>query len=143
MRLLCRLIRTLIYPEGSSIALGGELAVIPGYHLYRDPYKWNTTRPDDDEGMTEYLQGMMHPVTGEQLAVHHIELPPGSMVSIPAHMPHFVAPRKSGAGMRWGMLLTYRQPDPKRRFPSISRNIPDQWVERELTGQRRQLFQEY
>jgi hypothetical protein len=27
------LVRTLIYPEGSSIALGGQLAVVPGYHL--------------------------------------------------------------------------------------------------------------
>ena len=35
--------------------------------------------------------------------------------------------------MRWGLLLTYREPDPLRRFPSISRSIPDQWVERELS----------
>jgi hypothetical protein len=34
------LIRTLIYPEGSSVDAGGQLAVIPGYHLYRDPFKW-------------------------------------------------------------------------------------------------------
>lgn len=137
--------RTLIYPEGSSIALGGQLAVIPGYHLYRDPFKWNTSRPDDDDSMAAYIQeqNMKHPVTGTPLAIHHIELPPGSMVSIPAHMPHYVAPRRRGAGMRWGLLLTYRQPDPKQRFASISRSVPDEWVDRELSGRRKVLFTEY
>jgi hypothetical protein len=120
-----------------------QLAVIPGYHLYRDPFKWNSSRPDDDESMAAYIRDMAHPLTGEPLAIRHIELPPGSMVSIPAHMPHFVAPRRRGAGMRWGLLLTYRQPDPKRRLPSISRSIPDEWVERELSGRRKALFAEF
>jgi hypothetical protein len=43
---------------------------------------------------------MRHPLTGEPLAVKHLELPPGSMVSIPAHMPHYVAPRERGACVR-------------------------------------------
>ena len=97
---------------GSSEALGGELAVIPGYHLHRDPFKWNSARPDDDEGMEAYLaaHGMAHPLTGESLRVKHLNLPPGSLVSIPAHMPHYVSSRKPGAGTRWALLLTVRRP---------------------------------
>ena len=46
--------------------------------------------------------------TGKPFQILHLNLPPGSLVSFPAHMPHFVAPRKAGAGVRWGLLLTYR-----------------------------------
>ena len=137
------LVWTLVYPEGSSLELGGSLGVVPGYHLFRDPFKWNTVRPDTDEGMLEYIEGMTHPLTGEPLEIKHLDLPPGSLVSIPAHMPHYVAPRKEGAGMRWGLLLTYRQPDPTRRLPSISRSLPDSWIESHLAGQTRELFREY
>ena len=35
---------------------------------------------------------MAHPLTGEPLRVKHLNLPPGSLVSIPAHMPHYVSP---------------------------------------------------
>ena len=113
------LVRTLLYPEGSSVSLGGELAVVPGYHLYRDPFRWNSARPDDDEGMLEHLHGMAHPLTGQPLGIKHLELPPGSVVSIPAHMPHYVSSRKPGSGTRWALLLTYRQPDHARRLRSI------------------------
>ena len=42
-----------------------------------------------------------------------------------------------------GLLLTYRQPDPTRRLPSISRSLPDSWIESHLAGQTRELFREY
>ena len=103
----------------------------------------STSRPDHDDAMREYIAGKTHPLTGEQLEIMHLELPPGSMVSFPAHMPHFVAPRKLGAGIRWGLLLTYRQPDPHRRFRSISRNIPDQWRDTHLSGRRAEIFAEF
>jgi hypothetical protein len=115
----------------------GALGAVAGWQ------KWNTARPDHDDAMRAHLDGMLHPVTGAPLQIKHIELPPGSMVCIPAHMPHYVAPRSTWAGVRWGLLLTYRQPDPQRRFRSISRSIPDQWVERTLRGRRQEIFAEW
>lgn len=44
-------IRTLCYPESATLADGGEFAVIPGAHLYRIPFKWNTKRFDEDADM--------------------------------------------------------------------------------------------
>ena len=90
--------------------------------------------------MAEYIRGMKHPVTSEPLAIHHIQLPPGSIVSIPAHMPHYVAPRRRGTGML-GSVATYRQPDPKRRFaPSPGRFLT---VGREEAGEQRRSLREY
>ena len=93
---------------------GGEFAVIPGAHLYRVPYKWNTERPDEDEDMRSgWLKGKTHPITGEPLEIVHLSLPPGSMVSFVHHMPHYVGRRKPDSEMRWGLLMAFRTPDPE------------------------------
>ena len=89
-----------------------------------------------------WLHGRAHPRTGAPLAIKHLELPPGSLVCFPAHMPHFVSPRKAGAGTRWGLLLSYREPDPTGRLRSISRRLPDGWVGT-LPAPRRALFREF
>ena len=58
-------------------------------------------RRDDDRSMSAgWLAGRAHPATGAPLAIRHLELPPGSLVSFPAHMPHFVSPRRAGTGTR-------------------------------------------
>jgi hypothetical protein len=31
-----QVVRTLIYPEGADLSSGGELALVPGSHFYRD-----------------------------------------------------------------------------------------------------------
>ena len=131
--------RTLVYPEGSSLKAGGHLAVVPGHHLLREFISADMKQHE----MEAHLAGRTHPLTGEPLRIRHLELPPGSMISFCPHMPHFVAPRKPGYGVRWGLLLAYREPDPKRRFPCISRGIPDLWVERHLSGETRRLFDQW
>ena len=51
-------------------------------------------------------------MTGEPLEILHVALPPGSMVSAAAHMPHGVEPRKVGRGTRLCTLFAYAKPDP-------------------------------
>lgn len=124
-------VRTLCYPEGATIKDGGELAVIPGAHLYRIPYKWNTERPDDDAAMElGWLKGKTHPITGEPLAILHLSLSPGSMVSFVHHMPHYVSVRQPDAPIRWGLLMAYRTPDPSENPAKWNEAVPVPWAER-------------
>lgn len=105
-------IRTLCYPEGATTEQGGEFAVIPGAHLYRIPYKWSVIRTDYDDGMQAWLDGKIHAFTGEPLRIKRLDIPPGSMVSFVHHMPHHVGHRRDGSGLRLGLLMAYRTPDP-------------------------------
>ena len=124
-------IRTLCYPEGATTDDGGEFAVIPGAHLYRVPYKWNTERPDEDDDMRSgWLKGKTHPITGEPLEIVHLSLPPGSMVSFVHHMPHYVGRRKPGSKMRWGLLMAFRTPDPEAAPAKWSNGVPPHWADR-------------
>ena len=124
-------VRTLCYPEGATIEDGGELAVIPGAHLYRIPYKSNVERTDDDAAMQAmWLPGKTHPITGKPLEIRHLSLPPGSMVSFVHHMPHHVGPRQLSAPTRWGVLMAYRTPDPMASQAKWTSGVPAQWVER-------------
>jgi hypothetical protein len=43
---------------------------------------------------------------------------------------------------RWGLLMCYREPDPTRRVRSISRRLPDHWVD-QLSPPRKALFEEF
>ena len=123
-------IRTLCYPEGATIEEGGELAIIPGAHLYRIPYKWSTERPDDDAAMKAgWLKGKIHAFTRKPLEIVHLSLPPGSMVSFVHHMPHYVGYRKPGTTTRWGLLMAYRTPDPDAEPEKWTNGIPTHWVE--------------
>lgn len=124
-------VRTLCYPDGAATDDGGEFAVIPGAHLYRVPYKWNTERPDEDEDMRSgWLKGKTHPITGEPLEIVHLSLPPGSMVSFVHHMPHYVGRRKPGSEMRWGMLMAFRTFDSEAIPAKWSNGVPPHWADR-------------
>ncbi len=128
-------IRTLCYPDGASPEDGGQLAVIPGAHLYRIPYKWNTPRPDDDDAMKSgWLKGKIHPFTGKPLEIAHLTLPPGSMVSFVHHMPHHVGNRNPGLPTRWGLLMAFRTPDPKAAPAKWAESVPFHWVNRMETS---------
>ena len=71
-------IRTLCYPEGAESGGGAELGVIPGSHLYRIPFKWNTERLDEDTDMqANWLKGKIHAITGKPLEIVHLSIPPG------------------------------------------------------------------
>ncbi len=139
-------IRTLCYPEGADDEHGGELAVIPGSHLYRIPYKWDGGRNEGDEEMErDWLPGKIHAFTGEPLKIVHLRIPPGSMVSFVHHMPHFVGYRAPDAPVRWGLLMAYRSPDPNAEPGKWSEGVPPHWAERMLAAGRlsphaRQVF---
>ena len=83
-------VRTLCYPEGMGVDDGGgELAVVPGAHLYQSPYLWNTRRSEfDEEFQAGWMRGRVHAFTGEPLRIEPLSLNPGSMVSFVHHMPH-------------------------------------------------------
>ncbi len=126
-----QVVRTLCYPEGTAANDGGELAVIPGAHLYRIPYKWDTSRPDDDPAMESgWLKGKTHPITGRPLEILHLWLPPGSMVSFVHHMPHYVGPRRPGSGVRWALLMAYRTPNFETHSAKWTEAVPPHWIER-------------
>jgi hypothetical protein len=59
-----------------------------------------------------WMQGKVNPATGEPLEIVYPAMPPGSMLSFVHHMPHGVTPVH--AGIRMGILLTYRTADPNR-----------------------------
>lgn len=140
-------IRTLCYPEGAASGDGAELGVIPGSHLYRIPYKWDTERLDEDADMqSNWLQGKTHPITGQPLEIVHLSLPPGSMVSFVHHMPHHVQRRPPGAPTRWGLLMAYRTPDPQASPAKWTNGVPLHWVERisaadKLSDAERRVFE--
>ena len=128
-------IRTLCYPEGASEKDGGELAVIPGAHLYRIPFKWDGERSDSDEDMRSgWLSGKVHAVTRAPLEIVHLDLPPGSMVSFVHHMPHFVGSVPEGAATRWGILIAYRTPDPNAQPRKWSEQVPPHWADRQVAA---------
>lgn len=124
-------IRTLCYPEGATAESGGQLGVIPGAHLYRIPFKWNTIRMDEDDDMkTDWMAGKTHPATGEPLKILRLSIPPGSMVSFVHHMPHHVTDVLPEASTRWGLLMAYRTPDPKATPARWNNGTPAHWAER-------------
>ena len=142
-------VRTLCYPEGmSDAAEGGELAVVPGAHLYRSPYLWNTRRSEyDDQFEAGWMRGRVHAFTGEPLRIEPLFLAPGSMVSFVHHMPHRVSHRDDDAPMRWGLLMAYRTPDPDEAEPARwNEGVPAHWAERQeaegrITEPMRRVFE--
>ena len=142
-------VRTLCYPEGMGAADGGgELAVVPGAHLYRSPYLWNTRRSEyDEEFEAGWMRGRVHAFTGEPLRIEPLSLNPGSMVSFVHHMPHRVGFRDDDAPTRWGLLMAYRTPDPDEAEPAPwNEGVPAHWIERwdaagRITEPMRRVFE--
>lgn len=137
-----QVVRTLIYPEGASVVTGGELALVPGSHFYRDCHNraHGTQGGSDHAALREdWLEGKIHAWTGEPLSIRTIDLPAGSMVSFVHHMLHYVGPRKSGLGPRWGLLLAYRSasvPLEGEEGAVWMSGCPQHWVEREAGAGR-------
>lgn len=141
-------VRTLCYPDGMSGSDGGgELAVVPGAHLYRIPYLWDTTRTEYDEEFEQaWLADKVHAFTGQSLRIQRLSLPPGSMVSFVHHMPHHVGHRDADAPTRWGLLMAYRTPDPDESPARWNEGTPAHWADRmersgRLTTAMRRIFE--
>ncbi|MED5414052.1 MAG: hypothetical protein VYC64_03805 [Candidatus Latescibacterota bacterium] len=141
-------VRTLCYPEGmGKNDSGGELAVVPGAHLYRTPYMWDKRRTDYDEDFAAgWMRGKDHPATAEPLRIETLDLSPGSMVSFVHHMPHHVGHRDEGAPTRWGLLMAYRTRDPEQAPSKWNEGTPAHWADRTdahglMTQQMRRIFE--
>ena len=142
-------VRTLCYPEGMGVDDGGgELAVVPGAHLYRSPYLWNTRRSEfDEEFRAGWMRGRVHAFTGEPLRIQPLSLNPGSMVSFVHHMPHRVGFRDDDAPTRWGLLMAYRTPDPDEAEQAPwNEGVPAHWAARQdaagrITPSMRRVFE--
>ena len=142
-------VRTLCYPEGMGAGDGGgELAVVPGAHLYRSPYLWNTGRSEfDEQFQAGWMRGRFHAFTGEPLRIEVLSLNPGSMVSFVHHMPHRVGFRDDDAPTRWGLLMAYRTPDPdEAETARWNEGVPVHWAERQeaagrITEPMRRVFE--
>eukprot|EP01045_Picozoa_sp_COSAG04_P012372 COSAG04_NODE_831_length_10013_cov_78.138894_12_plen_149_part_00 len=116
-------------------SVGGDLAVIPGAHLFRDPLlePYGRSLHDDDAMRAGWMKGRRHPLTGEPLEIVRCALPPGSLVSFVPHAPHCVAARKPGAPMRWSILLSYVKPYPAGVVAAgVRRQVPDAWTREKL-----------
>ena len=128
-------VRNLCYPEGATVEDGGELAVIPGAHLYRIPFKARSKRPDyHDDMRADWLQGKTHPCTGEPLEILTLSMRPGTIVSFVHHMPHYAGRRLPDTPMRWGMLMAYRTPDPQASPARWSEGVPAHWADHNLAA---------
>ena len=126
-------VRNLCYPEGATVEDGGELAVIPGAHLYRIPFKSRSDRHDyHDDMRAGWLQGKTHPCTGEPLEILPLSINPGSIVSFVHHMPHYAGRRSPDAATRWAILMACRTPDPQAAPARWSEHVPSYWAERTL-----------
>ena len=88
-----------------------------------------------------WLKGRRHKVTGEPLSIAYMAVPPGSMVSAAAHMPHGVEPRGAGRTTRLCTLFCYAKPDPARkltRSPERRRGgfaFPPEVLEKAIAGE--------
>ena len=89
----------------------GGLKVVPGSHLYRDPAHCRGGIADA-EFASGWLHGKSHPVTGQPLEILALSLPPGSLVSVVAHLAHGVSSRAVNGTSRFGSLWSYRVYDP-------------------------------
>jgi hypothetical protein len=95
----------------------GGLKLVPGSHLFRDPARCRGG-VTDAEFAAGWMKGKRHPITGEPLTIKALSLPPGSLVSVVAHLAHGVSPRAAGGTSRYGSLWSYRvyDPDAEERF---------------------------
>jgi hypothetical protein len=80
----------------------------------QDEVQWATPESTGgDQAFREgWLKGRRHRVTGEPLEVLCAPLPPGSMISAAAHMPHGVECREVGRGTRLCTLFACECDDP-------------------------------
>jgi|GEM_PF-548460 hypothetical protein len=125
---------TLCYPQGFAADNDGGLKIIRGSHLFRDPS--GCRGADDDEMRQGWLQGRLHPVTGEPLQIEHLALPPGSVVHCLSHAAHGVSPKGAHKKTRWCSLLCYKKADDTTGHVQPPSSIPPVWA---MKAQRDEL----
>ena len=75
-------------------------------------------------------EGKTHPITGEPLAISHLECPPSSVVVMWTHAIHGVGPKPEGSERRWAMITVYRNPG----APSGARWMTPQYTTLQTPG---------
>lgn len=111
-------LRIFFYVNGFSADDGG-LLVVPGSHLYRDPKVQSAA----------WIDGKVHPKTGEPLRIEALDAPEGTVALMWTHAAHAVSPRKPGSDTRWTVVYAYRNPgapcSPARWItPDFEKNPP-------------------
>ena len=128
---------SICYPEGFEQG-DGSLKFVRGSHLFRDPEHCRADTCVDADLEAGWLRGKQHPLTGEPLKVEGLSLPPGSIVSLYAHVAHAVEPRKAGSDRtRWASLFCFRDGEHKGAVeppPSPGREVPPVWAQRAAQG---------
>ncbi len=121
-------IQILYYPNGFTRG-DRSLSVIPGSH--RVP-------PTEDVTPERLLAGEFDAVAGRELAVKHLELPPGSMVYLNARMFHGVEPKPLDSPQPFRLFLIdiFKEAGPPHRY---TQEIPADWIER-ADPARKKLF---
>ena len=124
-------IQILYYPNGFT-RRDRSLSVIPGSH-----------RVPPTEGVTpeKLLSGEFDGVAGRELAVRHLELPPGSMVYLNARMFHGVEPKPldSPQAFRLFAIDIFKEAGPPHRH---TQEIPPEWIERAGPARKKMLVRE-
>ena len=124
-------IQILYYPNGFT-RRDRSLSVIPGSH-----------RVPPTEGVTpeRLLAGEFDQIAGRELAVRHLELPPGSMVYLNARMFHGVEPKPldSPQAFRLFVIDIFKEAGPPHRY---TQEIPSEWIERAGPARKKMFLRE-
>jgi hypothetical protein len=120
-------VRIFFYVNGFEMG-DGNLKVVPGSHLHRDPA---VSAVDDGELREGWMSGRTHPVTGQPLDIEELEAPQGSVALMWTHAAHGVNARLPGSDTRWTVVYAYRNPGAESRARWItpkfqaSLDVPD------------------
>jgi hypothetical protein len=118
-------IRIFFYISGYQKG-NGSLKVVPGSHLFSANIRFKS----DDELRASWLNGKIHPLTGEPLEIVDLDVPDGSVVVMLTDALHAVTPRHRQSDTRWTMVTAYRNPG----APSGARWISPEFENNPPTG---------
>ena len=119
-------VRIFFYVNGFEPDDGG-LKVVPGSHLFRE----RIGKVDSDEELQDgWVNGKLHPITGEPLAIEALSMPSGTVIAMWTFAAHGVNPRQSNSDTRWCVVYAYRNPG----LPSNARWISEEYEKRRIPG---------
>ncbi len=118
-------IRIFFYVNGFDVNDGG-LKAVPGSHLYRDKYRFQT----DEEFQSGWIADKKHMLTGEPLEIQDLSVPDGTVVLMWTHAAHAVSPRQPNSKTRWAVVYAYRNPG----RPSAARWISEEFEHKHIDG---------
>jgi hypothetical protein len=109
-------VRIIFYVSGFKLG-DGNLKVVPGSHLFRDP---GIKASSDTELQDGWMKDQTHPETRAALAIEQLQAPPASVALMWTHAAHGVNPRQADSDTRWSVVYAYRNPGAESRARWIS-----------------------